>query len=199
MIRAAQSERCEWSDSVPLYLLAALSPDETESMAAHLISCAECRQEHGAVSLLTEALTAWRNDALLPTIPLWQRLSDRIKGSSRLAVSSSPTSMSSDVVAWPPTRWQEVAPGISCKILSTDREMDRVSVLVRLARGVAYPAHRHAGVEELHLLEGELWIDHQKLHAGDYYRAEPGSMDQRVWSATGCMCLLVTSPSDELR
>ena len=29
-------------------------------------------------------------------------------------------------------------------------------MLVRLAPGAAYPPHRHAGVEELHLLEGEL-------------------------------------------
>ena len=29
-------------------------------------------------------------------------------------------------------------------------------MLVRLAPGTDYPPHRHAGVEELHLLDGEI-------------------------------------------
>jgi anti-sigma factor ChrR (cupin superfamily) len=72
-------------------------------------------------------------------------------------------------------------------------------MLVRLARGVSYPPHQHASVEELYLLEGELWIDERLLRPGDYSRAEPGTSDRRVWSETGCMCLLITSPSDQLR
>ena len=74
-----------------------------------------------------------------------------------------------------------------------------VSMLVRLAPGGEYPAHTHSGVEELHLLEGELWIDGRKLCPGDYNRCEPGTGDKRVWSETGCMCVLVTSTRDVLR
>ena len=71
-------------------------------------------------------------------------------------------------------------------------------MLVRLAPGVVYPPHTHAGLEELHLLDGELWIDHHKLVAGDYNRAEPGTSDDLVWSETGCTCVLITSPGDRL-
>ncbi|MGH7345880.1 MAG: cupin domain-containing protein, partial [Candidatus Rokuibacteriota bacterium] len=60
------------------------------------------------------------------------------------------------------------------------------------------PRHRHAGVEELYLLHGELMIDDKKLYPGDYSRAEPGSADQRVWSETGCTCVLLTSTRDLL-
>lgn len=76
---------------------------------------------------------------------------------------------------------------------------DATQSLVRLAPGTYYPPHRHAGVEELHLLQGELWIDDRKLYPGDYSRAEPGTSDRRVWSETGCTCLLITSDSDALR
>lgn len=69
-------------------------------------------------------------------------------------------------------------------------------MLVRLAPGTAYPPHRHAGVEELFLLHGELWIEDRKLYPGDYNRGEPGAVDKRVWSETGCTCILITSPSD---
>jgi len=92
--------------------------------------------------------------------------------------------------------WEDVAPGISCKLLATDAKRDRVSMLVRLAPDTAYPPHSHAGVEELFLLDGELWIEDRKLHPGDYNRAEPGTADKRVWSETGCTCVLITSPSD---
>jgi len=100
---------------------------------------------------------------------------------------------------WVDPEWVEVAPGISCKLLSNDAERQRVSMLVRLVAGGEYPAHTHAGVEELHLLQGELWIDERKLYPGDYNRAERGTGDKRVWSETGCACVLVTSTRDILR
>ena len=99
---------------------------------------------------------------------------------------------------WTEPEWDEVAPGLSCKVLADDTEHHRVSMLVRLAPKAEYPPHRHAGVEELHLLEGELWIDDRKIHPGDYNRAEPGTSDKRVWSETGCACVLVASTRDEL-
>ena len=67
---------------------------------------------------------------------------------------------------WSEPEWEQVAPGIECKLLATDTERHRVSMLVRLAPGASYPAHTHAGVEELHLLDGELWIDERKLVPG---------------------------------
>jgi len=91
-----------------------------------------------------------------------------------------------------------VAPDISCKLLSSDAEAHTVGMLVRLAPGGRYPAHVHAGLEELHLLDGELWIDERKLYAGEYNRAEAGSADALVWSGTGCTCVLVTSVKDRL-
>jgi anti-sigma factor ChrR (cupin superfamily) len=84
-------------------------------------------------------------------------------------------------------------------MLATDDERHVVSMLVRLAPGASYPAHTHAGVEELHLLDGELWIDERKLFPGDYNYGRPGAGDQRVYSETGCTCVLITSTRDILR
>jgi DNA-directed RNA polymerase specialized sigma24 family protein len=99
---------------------------------------------------------------------------------------------------WSEPGWEKVAPAISCKLLATDAERHRVSMLVHLAPGGDYPPHTHAGVEELHLLDGELWIDGRKLYPGDYNRAVPGTADKRVWSETGCTCVLITSTRDVL-
>ena len=100
---------------------------------------------------------------------------------------------------WSEPEWEQVAPGIECKLLASDTENHRVSMLVRLAPGASYPAHTHAGVEELHLLDGELFIDGRKLVPGDYNYGAPGADDERVWSETGCTCVLITSTNDILR
>jgi len=94
--------------------------------------------------------------------------------------------------------WQEPGPGISCKVLATDTERNRVSLVVRLEAGADYPPHRHAGIEEVYMLEGELKVDDKTLHPGDYLRSEPGTVDRRVWTETGCSCVLLTSISDAL-
>jgi ChrR Cupin-like domain len=99
---------------------------------------------------------------------------------------------------WSEPEWEQVAPGIECKLLATDMERHRVSMQVRLAPGASYPAHTHAGTEELFLLDGELWIDERKLFPGDYNYGAPGTGDKRVWSETGCSCVLVTSIKDRL-
>ena len=99
---------------------------------------------------------------------------------------------------WSEPEWEQVAPGIECKLLATDNARHRVSMLVRLAPGARYPAHTHADIEELHLLDGELWIDERKLFPGDYNYGAPGAGDERVWSETGCTCVLVTSTKDVL-
>jgi anti-sigma factor ChrR (cupin superfamily) len=198
MSSSSENQRCERRDLVASYALAALERSEAELMDAHLPICAECRQEYDELSSVTNTLSAWRAQIVPPPLPLWNRLAERISTQPQKKAVDPSTSSQSPVRSWAEPRWKEVAPGITCKVLSNDKEADRVSMLVRLAPDTAYPPHRHSGVEELYLLEGELWIEDRKLEPGDFNRAEPGTADQRVWSKTGCMCLLITSPSDQI-
>lgn len=138
-----------------------------------------------------DAQSHWPADVLGPSQPLWPRLIERLA----LAVS---VGAASDPRHWQEPEWEDAAPGISVKLLATDAKKHRVSMLVRLAPGTDYPPHTHAGVEELHLLQGELRIDTRKLLPGDYNRAELGTSDKRVWTETGCMCVLMTSTKDAL-
>src|SRR6185437_16526591 len=92
---------------------------------------------------------------------------------------------------WNEPQWNQVADGISCKTLAVDSERNELTLLVRLGPGIEYPPHQHGGVEELHLLDGELWIGARLIHPGDYNHAEPGTIDTRVWTETGCTCLLI--------
>ena len=132
-------------------------------------------------------------DVLRPTTSLQARLALRIAEETGNQPVLPPTQR------WSEPEWEQVAPGIECNLLAIDTERHRVSMLVRLAPGASYPAHTHAHIEELHLLDGELWIDGRKLFPGDYNYGAPGAGDERVWSETGCTCLLITSTKDALR
>ena len=174
-----------------LYALQALSREETASVEAQISGCAECRQELEALRSIVESFVSWPTDVLRPAESLWGRLAERVEISA--------DAMEPEAERWMEPEWENVAPGIWCKLLATDSERHRVSMLVRLEPGGEYPPHDHAGLEELHLLDGELWIDDHKLYPGDYNRAEIGTGDNRVWSETGCTCVLVTSTRDRLR
>jgi hypothetical protein len=183
-------------ESVCLYALQALPAGEVAAVEAQITACPDCRRELQALTPVVDALVAWPGDLLRPSPSLWEQLARRIapEAGRQPAVPPSPSTQPD----WTEPEWEEVAPGISCRFLATDEQRDRVTLFVRLAPGTEYPPHIHAGVEELHMLEGELMVDDRKLVAGDYHRSEPGTRDRRVWSETGCTGILITSRRDVL-
>lgn len=183
---------CVESPRVSAFVMQALSADESAAMAAHIASCAQCLQELETLRPVVESFAFWPTNVLRPTDSLQERLARRIAADAGGEVAG-PSKWQSAAPAW-----EEVAPGIFCQLMATDTVRHRVSMLVRLLPGVEYPPHTHAGLEELFLLDGELWIDDRKLYPGDYNRAEAGSGDKRVWSETGCTCVLITSTQDVL-
>jgi anti-sigma factor ChrR (cupin superfamily) len=188
-----ESDRCAHVEVTWAYAAQTLPASEVAAAEAHITACAECRRELESLRPLVDRFVAWPSDVLRPTASLAERLAGRI------AAETGTQPLLPPAQRWSEPEWEQVAPGIQCKLLATDTERQRVSMLVRLAPGASYPAHIHAGKEELHLLDGELWIDERKLLPGDYNYGAPGAGDNRVWSKTGCTCLLVTSLKDLLR
>jgi hypothetical protein len=192
-----RTDGCEANEATLAYVAEALAPRERAAAEAHIAACAECQRELASLRPIIERFAAWPTDVLRPTTPLKALLARRIAGETGQAVAV--PAGDPPYGPWSEPAWEQVAPGIECKLLATDAERHRVSMLVRLAPGTSYPAHTHAGIEELHLLDGELWIDGRKLLPGDYNYAAPGSGDDSVWSETGCTCVLLTSTRDILR
>ncbi len=180
----------EHLDLVFLYALQTLPSREVAAAEGHISACPDCRQEIEKLRPLVGSFVFWPTDVLRPSASLWGPLAQRIAEET----GKEPVLPPSQLPAKP--EWEEVARGISCKLLATDTEKNCVSMRVRLAPGTDYPPPRHAGVEELHLLHGELTIGDKKLYPGDYNRAEPDSVDHRVRTETGCTCVLVTSTKD---
>jgi anti-sigma factor ChrR (cupin superfamily) len=184
---------CEQAEMASAYALEILPTGEVTQFEAHIASCRNCQREVDGFRNVVNQFVSWPTDVLRPTTSLQARLAHR------LAEETGKPLVLPTARQWSEPEWDQVGPGIECKLLATDTDRHRVSMLVRLAPGASYPGHTHAGVEELHLLDGELWIDERQLVAGDYYVAAPGTGDERVWSETGCTCVLLTSTKDLLR
>jgi hypothetical protein len=178
-------------EPVYLYALQVLPAGDVPAVEAQIAGCPACQRELEALRPIIDAFVAWPTGVLRPSVSLWERLTRRISSETNQAILPAPP---------PPAEpeWEEVAPGISCKLLSTDEGQNSVTMLVRLSPGTEYPPHTHAGVEELYMLEGELLVNDRKLCPGDYLKSAPGTADRRVWSATGCTGVLLTSPGDLL-
>jgi quercetin dioxygenase-like cupin family protein len=184
---------CGTAELACAYVLQVLRTSEVAAIQAHIASCEDCQHEVESLRPVINRFVSWPADVLRPTTSLQTRLAQRI------AEETGQQPVLPPAPRWSEPEWEQVAPGIECKLLATDTQRHRVSMLVRLAPGASYPAHTHAGVEELHLLDGELWIDERKLYPGDYNYGAPGAGDDRVWSETGCTCVLITSTKDVLR
>ena len=189
--------RCAQSEVTCAFAAQALAVSEAAAAEAHIASCPDCRRELESLSPVVNNFVSWPTDVLRPPTALQARLALRI--AEETGKEPVPPPARPGEQTWSEPEWEQVGSGIECKLLATDAERHRVCMLVRLAPGARYPAHTHADAEELHLLDGELWIDERKLVPGDYNYGAPGAGDERVWSETGCTCLLVTSTKDVLR
>jgi anti-sigma factor ChrR (cupin superfamily) len=128
---------------------------------------------------------------LRPSASLWERLSQRIADESGGEPVSPPKLQ-------PTPEWAKAAEGIFFRLLSIDARTNRFTALVRIEPGAEYPAHRHSELEECYMLHGDLCVDDKRYSAGEYFRAEAGTVDHRVWTETGCTCVLITSLKDSI-
>src|SRR4051812_24986738 len=167
MTGKAAPKRRDGTDLSGAHAIGALADRERAAVQAHIAGCVDCRRERNSLRVVVECFSAWPTDILRPTPSVQERLARRLAAET----GQTPVVPSRQ---WSEPEWEQVAPGIECKLLAADAERHRVSMLVRLAAGARYPAHRHADVEELHLLDGELWIDSRKLVPGDYNFGSPG-------------------------
>lgn len=64
------------------------------------------------------------------------------------------------------------------------------AALLRYVPGAAIPLHEHTGFEHVLVLDGAQEDEHGRYPAGSFVVNPPGSR-HRVWSATGCVALLI--------
>lgn len=213
-------------DLASLYVLGALEDDEAREYRLHLPGCGACRDEVESLALTAARLT-FAAPRLTPRPELWSRVLDRIRSTEAPheespAVSpparpivqrqvwkswtSAPSPLPgsgtgsgfldavADAGAFEPTDID----GIVVRRLAVDRAKEQVTMLVRMAPGTSYPAHRHGGAEECFVVQGDLHVGDRHMHSGDFQRAERGTVHPIQTTDGGCTLLIVSSTADEL-
>ena len=99
--------------------------------------------------------------------------------------------------SWFAPEWEDVAPVFPASCSRPIPKGGCVSMLVRLAAGAEYPPHTHAAPRSCTCSRAN-WMT-SASSTPVILRADPSTSDQRVWSETGCACVLVTSTKDALR
>jgi quercetin dioxygenase-like cupin family protein len=80
--------------------------------------------------------------------------------------------------------------GIYVKGLLYDAEAGRSpTILLKFDPGARYPVHNHPAGEEIYVLEGDIHLGKDHLHAGDYIYTAPGNI-HAVRTDGGCVVLL---------
>jgi anti-sigma factor ChrR (cupin superfamily) len=186
----------ELHELASLYALGALDGHDKVAFEEHLRQgCDACAKDVNAfadvASLLGESVSA------APPAGLGQRVLSSIRQGPRspgiLFEQGGLLIARSDEMSW-----QDIAPGIAYKPLFEDSVRKYNTALVRMDAGARYPSHRHAAVEELFMLSGDLHMENQVMRAGDYCRADSNSLHRETFSETGCLFFVMVSPENQI-
>lgn len=188
----------EIKERVSLYTLGALPAAESLALEKHIAEgCSVCRDElrafEDACALI--ALSAPRVEPP-PQVreKLFARLAAEKKSVHLEAAPSSDNPAGFLTVHAEEGGWEETSRGVFVKQLYVDREKGTVTSLFKMLPGSHAHAHRHLGVEECIVLEGDFHINDQTLGPGDYHRAEAGSIHQTLYTEKGNLLLIISAP-----
>lgn len=93
--------------------------------------------------------------------------------------------------------WKKSAfPGVEYKILNKDNHRNTITLLIRMEAGAVFPGHSHGSAEDCLLISGDLHIAGTVLKAGDFHRANAGSLHKKFSTSAGAEFLIVSGTSD---
>lgn len=190
--------------SAALYALGALEGEEARAFEAHLgEGCEACASELRGFESVVGSLGLAAPDAE-PPIASRARLLERLaavdssepkdsgRGDAKPSESRSPCGEGFLVVRAGEGQWLPTGDaGVSFKLLYTDRERGTFTTLVRMDAGASIPAHKHLGVEQCLVIEGDLRAGDVSMSAGDFNCSLPGSVHEEIATTGGALFLIV--------
>jgi anti-sigma factor ChrR (cupin superfamily) len=189
----------------PLFSLNLLTAEERQWVEQQVVDCPELAAELEQYQLGVTAIPYGLEPAQLAG-DVKQRLFNTLGLETREAPATvqdqkSPDSFSpfmsvrSAELQWGPHPHR--CPKVQVAFLHTDPVTRECVGLLRAEPGLEYPAHHHAGVEEIYMLSGDLELEGITYYAGDYIRSAAGSTHSLAHSIEGCMFFFRSSMDDE--
>ncbi|HEY9601849.1 MAG TPA: cupin domain-containing protein [Allocoleopsis sp.] len=194
----------------PLYALDLLDEQERRVVEEQIAECPDLANELAEFQAAVAAIPY-----STPSVPmaadlqerLFQRIGQEMPSDEPVIEAPSPPTVPFELVMRSPFGWclrqsQNIVwqphpvPGVTIATLHVDPVKREITGLLRAEPGVRYPLHRHAAIEEMFMLEGDLAIAGEVYGAGDYIRSDPGSSHAPETNG-GCMFFFRTSLDDE--
>jgi len=180
-----------------LYALGALGAEEAARFEEHL--AAGCDACASGVEEFSEAVAALGEAAPQADPPpgardkLLARLAGEGGGPTKPASAAGFYILRAGEGEWRATEDE----GVTYKLLFADRERGTVTTLVRMRPGSRIRAHRHLGVEQCLVLEGDLRSGPHAMSAGDFNCSLPGSVHEELFTDGGALLLLLSPAAYE--
>jgi anti-sigma factor ChrR (cupin superfamily) len=190
-----------------LYALGGLSQFEARSFEEHLdAGCETCRTELQAFDSVVEQL-AWAEVTVAPAVDVRERLlacvAEEAAARAVDANSSAPETnlpnagifiIPAGAGEWQPTPDE----GVFAKELFRNEGSGLVTSLVRMSPGARVPRHRHIGIEQCLVLEGDLRTGGDVTTSGDYICAPAHTIHQELHTEQGNLLLIIAPASFEV-
>ena len=183
-------------EELSAFALGALSPHESRIIENHLKErCAVCQAEVKPFDSVVTAL-ALASPPATPNATVREKLLSRLAQEAESTVLSGPVRPKANLKQFYAVRsdegdWREACPGILEKRLFADRDRGTVTTLLKIAPGVYLPNHKHLGIEECLVIEGDFQVNGESFGPGDYRCAMPESIDESAYSIDGAVLLII--------
>jgi len=205
---------CRWQESLAVYALGSLAQTEVPGLIEHLATgCPFCAAEQArlgeTLSIMDVCQAQDAASAPTPSASIRARLLETVATRAPRTLERSWQHLKNapgqgfgkGLFTVPSTSEgfeRTDFDGIEVKPLYVDVASRRVTMLVKMAPGTSYPAHRHATSEECFVVSGDIQVGDRTLRSGDYQVAAQGSKHGVQRTEKGCVLFIVSSQDDEL-
>lgn len=196
----AEDALCE---RAALYALGALNQHEARAFEEHISEgCEVCEAELRPFETVTASLGLAAREAEPPQGAREKLLARIAEASTPPALSGTPPRQvdlsKSLIVRAHEGEWKKASKGLFIKQLFVDETSSTVTSLYKMLPGTHIPTHRHLGVEECYIIEGDFHTDEGVLGPGDYTCAMKGSTHPSLYTQNGALLLIVTHEGYEV-
>lgn len=141
----------------------------------------------------TVAAMAFAAEPVVPSSSVKEKLFAQINNDIENKTKENLTALSQSVsVRKDEGEWIKFEKGIQIKFLFKDPINKTVTTLMRLRPGSVIPKHKHIGIEQCYVIEGDMVLGNNTYNAGDFFCAMPDTIHEPITTTNGGMILLVS-------